>query len=322
MKNDEDVYKQAIEEEIGGRYAALREQRQYYDRLHFIELQPLNAIAYYESLKDWSRFREPKDTSHKEAEKDSGISFFLKVKAFFSQKPKSELNDKKLEAGDLQKEYSDSFSKRVERLREQFYKKQDQENKAVDSMKEQLRKHDSVEVLEFFKISLHRDKFTLDTLDTHELYWNGLIMKEYNPETGELSYSYRIPNPEEICVINRFYYDVESDSIMTSDLDKTVARNIRLKTARAILLRSAAMVYYSDVFENVKSIHIMGYLTYFDSAFGTERDVNVMGLEISKDTFNQIDLERARLSELFERVLKTREAVGLYSKKPYELKGV
>jgi len=47
-----------------------------------------------------------------------------------------------------------------------------------------------------------------------------------------------------------------------------------------------------------------------------------MSLEISKDTFNQINLERVKLSELFERGLKSKEAAGLYSKNPYELKGV
>lgn len=322
MKNDEDVYKQAIDEEIGERYVALREQSRYYDRLHFIELYPLNADAYYEGLKDWSKFREPKDTSHKEAEKDSGISFFLKVKAFFSKTSRAELDEKKSKAEDLQKEYSDSFSRQVEHDRKQFYKEQAQYNNAVELMKNKLKKHDSVEVVEFFKTVLQSDKFTLDMFDSHELYRNGLIMKEYNPETGELSYSYRIPDPEEICVIKGFYYDKESDSIISRELDKTVARNIRIKIARAILLRSAAMVYYSDVFENIKTIRITGYLTYFDAAFGTERDINVMSLEISKDTFNQIVLERVSLSELFERELKTKEAVGLYSKKPYELKGV
>ena len=322
MSNDCDDKKQAVDELVVERNAELNAQRRYYDRLHFIELYPLNSEVYYENLKDWTKFKEPKDTSYKDAEKDSGISAFLKVKALFSKASKSILNDKKLEAKILQKEYSDLYSKRVERLREQFYKRQEQRNNEIDLMKENLKKHDSVEVLKFFKAVLQSDEFTLDMLGTYEPYRNDIVMKGYDPKTGVLSYKYRIPNPEEVCVIDKFYYDVKSDRIISRDLEKTRARNIRIKIARAILLRSAAMVYYSDNYENIKRLRISGYLNYYDSALGNERDISVMILEISKDVFKQINLERARLNELFERVIKTKDSAGLYNKKLYELEEV
>lgn len=322
MNNDWDNKNQDVDEAVGERNAELHTQRWYYERLHFIELYPLDSEAYYESLKDWSSFKELEDTSRKDAEKDSGISGLLKVSAVFSKASKSKLENKKSEAEILQKEYTDKFSKRVKRLREQYYKRQEQSNNTIDLMKEKLMKHDSVEVLEFFKAVLQYDEFTLDMLGTNEPYQNDIIMKEYDSKLGLLSYSYRIPNPEEICVIDRFYYDMKSDSIISRELDKTRTRNIRLKTARAILLRSAAMVYYSDAYENVKTLRITGYLSYYDSAFGTKRNVNAISLGISKDIFKQINLERAKLSELFDRVLKTKEVAGLYSKNLYELKGI
>jgi len=39
--------------------------------------------------------------------------------------------------------------------------------------------------------------------------------------------------------------------------------------------------------------------------------------EISKDVFNQINLEVEKLSGLSKRIYKTKEAVGLFSRKPY-----
>ncbi len=322
MKRDWDANEQSIDEAVSERNIALLTQRQYYERLHFIELHPLNAKVYYEGLRDWSKFTEPKNTSRKDAEKDSEISGFLKIMALFSQESKSKLDDKKLKAEVLQKEYSIKFSKRVNRLKEQFYKRQEQKNSTIHSREEKLKMNDSLEVLEYFKAVLQSDEFTLDVLDSYELYWNGITMKEYNPETGALSYSYRIPNPEEVCVIDRFYYEGETDSITSRDLDKTRTINIRIKIARSILLRSAALIYYSDTYENVKTIHITGYLDYFDYAFGTDRYISVMSLEINKDIFNQINLESLKISDLFERVLKTKVSEGLYSKNPFELKGV
>lgn len=46
----------------------LRIQRNYYRRLHVNDLCILNAEEYYESLKDWSKFKEPRDTSKRDAE--------------------------------------------------------------------------------------------------------------------------------------------------------------------------------------------------------------------------------------------------------------
>ena len=72
------------------------------------------------------------------------------------------------------------YSKRVERLREQFYKRQEQRNNEIDLMKENLKKHDSVEVLKFFKAVLQSDEFTLDMLGTYEPFRNDIVMKGYD----------------------------------------------------------------------------------------------------------------------------------------------
>ena len=68
----------------------LRIQRNYYRRLHVDDLYILNAEEYYESLKDWSKFKEPRDTSKRDAEKDSKVTFWLKCQSIFSDKAKRE----------------------------------------------------------------------------------------------------------------------------------------------------------------------------------------------------------------------------------------
>lgn len=209
---------ESIEAAVGERNEGLRFQRQYYDSLHYVDLYPVNVDEYYEGLKDWSRFKQPRDTSRKDAEKDSGISGLLKLKARFSERSKSELNKKKVNAVALQKEYSELHAKQVDLQREQFYQRQEDGNKAVDVMQQNLMRHNQDEIIKFFQAVLSGDKFTLDRLETNKLYQSFVAVTDYDPKTFELSYCFRIPNQEEICVIKRFFYDEKEGIIFSSRL--------------------------------------------------------------------------------------------------------
>jgi hypothetical protein len=300
----------------------LRFQRRYYDSLHNLDIYPVNVDEYYDGLKDWSRFKEPRDTSRKDAEKDSGISRFLKFKAIFSETSKSELHKKKASAVALQKQYSELSAKEVDLKRKQFYQRQEDNNKAVEKMRQNLMRHNPDEIIEFFQAVLSGDGFTLNRLEANERYQSFVAVKDYDPTTSELSYSFRIPNQEEICVIDRFLYDDNEGIITSCDFDKTRAMNIRLRVVRAMLLRSAAMVYYSDSHGIIKSVNITGYLSYYDSALGNNQEINVVKVKIGKDVFKQLNLSRLNLKELFVRVLGVKEATGLYSKEPFKLKEI
>lgn len=313
---------ESIKVAVGERNEELRFQRQYYNSLHYVDLNPINVDDYYESLKDWSRFKEPRDTGRKDAEKNSGISILLKFKAWFSETSKSELDKKIVNAMALQKEYSELHAEQVNLQRTQFYQRQEGGNKAIDAMLQNLMRHNPDEIIKFFQVVLSGDEFTLDRLETNELYQSFVNVTDYNSKTSELSYSLRIPNQEEICVIKRFFYDDKEGIITSHDLDKTRAMNIRLRIVRAMLLRSAAMVYYSDTYERIKSVKITGYLSYYNSAIGNEQKINVVKVKIEKDILEQLNLRHLKLEELFIRVIKVKETTGLYSKEPFELKEI
>jgi len=232
------------------------------------------------------------------------------------------LDKKKANAVALQKEYSELSAKLVNLQRKQFYQRQEDSNKAVEVKRQNLVRHNPDEIIEFFQEVHSRDKFTLDMLETNELYQSFVGVTDYDPKTSELSYSLRIPNQEEICVIDRFFYDDKEGIITSRDLNKTSAINIRLRIVRAILLRSAAMVYCSDAYESVKSVNITGYLSYYDSAFGNNQKVDVVKVKIGKGIFEQLNPSGLEFEELFVRELMVRKAIGLYSKMPYELKEI
>ena len=50
------------------------------------------------------------------------------------------------------------------------------------------------------------------------------MISQYDEKTKTLSYRYRIPNEDEICVIDRFVYDEESGQVIAKELDKTHAK--------------------------------------------------------------------------------------------------
>ena len=135
----------------------LRIQRNYYRRLHVDDLCILNAEEYYESLKDWSTFTEPRDTSERDAEKDSKVTFWLKCKSIFSDKAKRELEEKRKKAKVLQQEYEQYHQKRVNRMRAQFEEQQRKNHESVDEMKSMYAKRDKKQIITFFNAVLVKD---------------------------------------------------------------------------------------------------------------------------------------------------------------------
>ncbi|MBD8972439.1 MAG: hypothetical protein EGQ63_01175 [Clostridiales bacterium] len=299
----------------------LRIQRNYYRRLHVDDLCILNAEEYYESLKDWSTFTEPRDTSKRDAEKDSKVTFWLKCKSIFSDKAKRELGEKRKEAKALQQEYEQYHQKRVNRMRAQFEEQQRKNHESVDEMKSMYAKRDKKQIITFFNAVLVNDNFTLDILYRQERYDSDSMISEYDEKTKTLSYRYRIPNSDEICVIDRFVYDEESGEFIAQKLDKTHAKRVRIHLLQTILLRSAVRIICSDESKNIEFINLTGFLRYYDRAYGNNREINVVKLNISREMILQINLERANVSELFERVLKGKfkTSAGLYDKEPFGL---
>lgn len=307
---------------IGKKHGMLREQRQHYNKLHYFELCPLDSDNYYESLKDNSVFKEPKDNSRKDAEKEVGISIFLKFKALFLDMAKSDLIHKKEKAKKLQKEYEQYHYEQVKRLREGFYQRQQQYNRDIDLRKENLKNGEANEICGYFREALLSDIFTLDILEENEPYLINVIIDGYINESKEISYHYRIPNHEEICVIDKYIYDEDKEIIISKDIDEKHAGIIRLKVARALILRSAALIFESDNYQNIESVKITGFLEYYDTALGNWECIDVMKVNVSREYYNKINPERSNLKDLFERKLKVKESRGLYIKRPYELKHV
>lgn len=194
---------------------------------------------------------------------------------------------------------------------------QDMENKIISM----YAKGDKKQIINFFNAVLVNDDFTLDILYRKERYDSASVISEYDEKTKTLSYRYRIPNSDEICVIDRFVYDEESGEVIAKELDKTHAKRVRMHLLQTLLLCSAARIICSDESKNIEFINLTGFIRYYDRAYENNRDINVVKLNISREIILQINPERANISELFKRVLKGKfkTSAGLYDKEPVGL---
>lgn len=311
MENENHPVQQPSEQEIRACNIALIEQRRIYRKLHFENLCIVNPDVYYDNQRDRKPFKAPKDRSRKESNVDSGITLMLKFKAWFSQTSKAELEKRKKAAETLQKQYAKSHLERVVRQRSLFYQEQDEYNESVEQRRNQFANRDARQVCAFFRDILLSDYFSINIFEDWA-YEIDVRDFEYCTELSELSFSYRIPDAEEICVIKRFLFDEKNNRVDTEDLEKTKAKETRLRIVESILLRAMATVFCSDNYEHVDRINITGFMHYFDPAYGNYEIAKVINVKISRDVFSKINPEQVDLDELFKRLLKAKVSGGLY----------
>jgi len=317
MEEERIVNDQHIEEKQEEAYNISCEHLIYNRKLHYIYLHPLTPDEYYESLKDKRQYGKFKEPRIKDFRKGVGITAGLIAKAFIFKEAKEELKNKGAEAKVLHKNDVEQAWTHYKKRRERFYNRQQSYNATFDLLKERLTDNDREQMVNYIEHALNSDNFSVDFQHQFDINVRSI---DYNSESSELLFSYRIPDLEEILVFSRYEYDEEEDEIKPIEPDKKLALERRMSIARSILLRAAVMVYLSDAYQNIKNVYITGFLLYYDSAFGDMQIKNVIKVGISKEDFDNTKLETVKVEELFKRRLNAQESSGLYSKKPYELK--
>ena len=298
----------------------LHELRRYYSNLHYAGLYPLDPDEYYESQIDRKAFREPKDRSKKLARRDAGVTRLLRAQALFSESKRCELEQRKALADNKQRDYAEEHARMVEEERAAYLERQKRYNQHVDERRRSYLDGKPREVIAYFEEALLSDRFTLELSEQPQPYETCAQVVSYDKAQKALSVRYRVPDAEEICVIDSFVDNKKEKVIEPKDLTKTRALKVRMHVLHAILVRAAALMFYSDPYRLVDTLTITGYLDYFDSAYGASRSVDVVKTTVAEKDFLEVDLERARPDATFNRLFETKISSGLYSKEPYELK--
>lgn len=305
------------------------EVREYFNRLHYIYLQPLSPDEYYDSLKDKSKMKPYKEPKKRDAEKEAGLPWFSKlwlyVRVHFSSKAKSELETKEKLAAEIHERNKKNKLDRYEEEAKRFEENRKQKNDAVERLHEDMRQGNVYEIVNYFTSALQNDKYSLpdNKHSTYPFYTQfniGVHNVEYDPGKKQLCYAYRIPNEDEILTFSKHVYDAESNSIRPIDeLDEKHRLNQRIRVMHSILLRSLRMVYESDAYGFLDDVKITGFLEYYDPSYGTMRHKSVAKFHMNRDAYTQTAFDSVDVEALFSDRLKPKESTDLYTKKATEI---
>lgn len=293
--------------------------RNYFHRLHYIDLQPHTPEEYYDTLKDWGEFKPFKEPKIRDAYKDAGITFGLRVKALFSSDAKAELEKKSKDAEAIHENDIRLALDRYQKCEKRFCDKQNLQHKEVEERHRKMRSGDVEQIEEYFEFVLQQDSYSTD-LESQFLI--DVADLQYDEVNKKLSFAYRIPNKEEILTFSSFVYDREQDEILPKSIDEKHQSVQRNHIMHRVLLRPLIMIYSSDLYGFINDVEITGFLEYYDPAYGTRRRKNVVIFHMSRDEFLQTDFEKVNVESLYSQRLKAKESSGLYSKEPKEILGI
>lgn len=295
------------------------ENKTYSHNLHYINLHPHTPDAYYNTLKDWREMEPFKEPKKKYANREVGISFWLRVKAFFDGDVKSELEEKKKQADAIHeadiKAALEHYNKRAAR----FYEMRKQQHEEINKLHELMRHGNAEQIEAYFAFVLQQDDYSTDFVSQYHV---DVADVQYDPENKKLCLAYRIPNKEEILTFSSFAYDAESDSIQPKPIEAKFQLVQRTHIMHRVLLRALIMVYESDKYGFLDDVAITGFFGYFDPSFGTTRRKDVVNFHMSRNEYVQTDFERVNVEALFSTRLKAKESTGLYTKNAEELSDI
>ena len=294
----------------------LRTAYSYLGTLCYCDLFPISPEIYInENLAKVTRRNRSKPTLA-DAEKEVGITNIVKVKGLFPGKSKTKLEELRKKAKELNKTQLQEYDQKVKEDEAEYLKQCVEKELYLRKQLDQLSKGSSAEAEMYFSFALDRDNYSVDNINRYS-YEHSPI--QYIPRTGEIQFSYRIPNDDEILAIAKFKYDEKNNTIEPCMYDSKTAAKWKLRVAESALLRTAALIFLSDKYDIVKMVSITGYLRYYDSAFGNNRTKDVMKFTLTRELFNQISLDSVDPVDLFNRVLDAEIASGLYTKMPYTI---
>lgn len=292
------------------------DNKNYSRRLHFINLQPCTPEEYYNSLKDWSEMEPFKEPKKKYINKDAGISFGLRIKAFFSVAAKAELDEKKKQADAIYeadvKSALDFYNKRAKH----FYEVRQKQHEEMDELHRKMKSGDIEQIEAYYSFVLRQDTFSTDFLDPFQI---DVADVQYDEANKKLHFAYRIPNSEEILTFSSFYFNQDQDVILPKPIEAKYQLVQKKHIMHRVLLRALIMTYASDAYGFLNDVEITGFLEYHEPSYGTLRRKDVVNFHMNREEFVQTDFEKVDVELLFSARLKPKESSGLYSKKAEEI---
>ena len=173
------------------------------------------------------------------------------------------------------------------------------------------------ELFEYFIHALEADRFNLINNTFEKRYFNPA---NYSPRSKEISFGYKIPNLQELDLIESVSYNEKNDEFEYHNFSPSQLQQNALEIAESILFRAIVVLFSSDEFHVLKSVNLRATITYMDDAYGKEIVKPVMRVKMTREQFDQLgDLGEINAHSLFSRELNVEIVDGLYLKKNFEI---
>ena len=294
----------------------LNQNNTYLQELCYCGIQPLLPEQYIRE--NVSKIYKPRRhrPNRKEIEKEFGLRGISKAWGKVLRTKSYQANQESIEA-EYQKRITE-YESQTKLDDEERLEKQKKVEKEYRERVERYSKGHSKEICNYAEYALNKDDFSINGKDTYSCD----IKTTFFRYGSVLRLKYRLPNEDEMLTVAKYIYNEKKDAIEAIKYSDKETRQKRLCIAESLLLRAVAIIFRSDYFKKIKSIMIVGYLRYFDSAYGKDQTKNVIACMITRDLFDQLSIERVNPVDLFSRVLHASIANGLYSKDPYSINEV
>jgi restriction system protein len=259
----------------------------------------------WDSLKDNSKFKDPKPKSPKKPsypsepdQKNYEPKFGLMDRIISSSKQRkidesnklyeAAMNDWREKTDELTERYEKEVSAYEDRLekwkekKETFERDQKERNEEIQKKKVQYKAGESEAVIDYCDMVLSNSVYPDDFPQEFDI--------DYNSVNRTLIVEYNLPDITDLPTLTEVKYVATKDDFKESHITDAALRKMYDKLLYDITLRSLHELYEADAINAIDSIVFNGWVNTINKATGKNEDICILSIQTNKEEFEEINL--------------------------------
>lgn len=179
--------------------------------------------------------------------------------------------------------------------RDEFKKKQAEENKKIDEFRASYFKGEPEAILKYCELVLERSEYPASfPKEEFEL--------DYNPQNGILIVDYRMPSPSDMPTLEQVTYIKSRDEFIEKHIPQSRFNSLYDSVLYQIAIRTIHEIFEADQIQKVASVVFNGYVQTADPATGVQITPCVLSVQANKEEFEGLLLENIEPKASFKRL--------------------
>lgn len=179
--------------------------------------------------------------------------------------------------------------KKWEQAKKLFEEEKETHNKDVAIWKEEFEKGSSDAIESYFEDVLEESKYPESFPKNNSV--------QYDPIGKILIVSVQLPSTDDISKIKGYKYVASTKSIKSIEMSEKDYNGFYDNIIKEITLRSIYEIFSEDYLNHISSVVFNGWINSINKANGQEFTACIISVQVSKDKFNQINLEKVSPKE-------------------------